>query len=80
MNDLLEKLKNMSDLDVINYKTGYYNYSICKSVLFRGGYTVVCSFKNIKEHFSNEERVIQFIKSRLSKNEKQFLIEKGEEK
>lgn len=76
MNDLLEKLKNMSGLEVINYKIGYYNYSICKSA-FNDGYTVVCVLKNITEHFSNEERVVEFIKGRLSKSERQFLIEKG---
>ena len=77
MNDLLKKLKNMSRFEVINYKIGYYKYSICKSV-FNDGYTVVCALKNITEHFSNEERVVEFIKGRLSKIERQFLIEKGE--
>lgn len=78
MNELLEKLKNMNGWEVINYKIGYYNYSICKSALFDGGYTVVCALKNITEHFSNEERVVQFIKGRLSKSERQFIVEKGE--
>ena len=78
MKDLLEKLKNISGWEVINYKIWHYNYSICKSALFDGGYTVVCAFKNITEHFSKAERVVQFIKSRLSKSERQFLIEKGE--
>jgi uncharacterized protein (DUF2237 family) len=78
MDDLLEKLKNMSGLEIINYKIGYYNYSICKSAFFDGGYTVVCALKNITEHFLNAERVVEFIKSRLSKSERQFLIEKGE--
>lgn len=63
MDELLNKLKNMDGWEVINHKIGYINFSICRSALFNGGYTVVSSFKHITEHFSSAERVVEFIKS-----------------
>ena len=59
----MEKLLNeIKALNKDNYIVHYKDFTICKSILFNGGYCVVSCQKHIQEHFSTPERVVNFLK------------------